>query len=800
MKTSQANNTRPPTVMREQRTQPSSSLPSSALEATGADHHSSLYEGTRPLPSHRSPRLQTHASSNPDFGTQSVDTSITSPSIPQPNQARRSPRLTSSTRTQRSPGTQLAAQITVNSQVPASARTNGNRMIALSSHIHLVAPSPTASGTTNVPPSDERTDSPPQQPGVRRSGRVAVLTERGQAYFQSGKSNNMSPIFPHNGDEIVVRWVLKGQEVWWPASVVDIQEPSKSTPTCKGVLLYHQLENYDTEYMNVIFSHIESSCDSFVSADADNLPDGHGSVDTSLCTWLYKEKKPSNMRVLQDPVPNTVGTLPRERQLSRPDRTDLHDHQVKQRTTPLRHSSHRQLQQRSHPATRSPRRTRVPQLHSSIQKHSKGRKLASSTARCSPQPSGTTSEGTTSAGPKDNDITPAHSAPPLSTTTEAQKGETGAAADIQRGEAGATSDESIHFRLRLELLERKLQDLSHTPSSQLSSSAQSVIIALKWSLLLQLEKPLKELRLDGLSQLGIASHTYKISSHCDYSTFREIASTLASSHRCTDPSNSTGRLAFSPSFDIIQSSSAASDNLVAIFSTLADVMDFLQVRDQVDYESILSKEVFTEDKSIIRLVGTFAIEDGEESPAPSVQNGDTSSSESISVLSSQQQLGDKVIRIYVASSPVKKAVTDGNSTSHAQTNLNRLPFKSTVLEQKCIHFNNAIKSFQSKWRSSTLQSDFKVSCFFDLDGVARPSQLQNHFTLIWSRSQAPSTKKWTRDIHNIGNNSPGSVTLSVPTVFVSARKSVETLLSVIDRNIESFMEFRSEIQRRSSSS
>lgn len=632
---------------------------------------------------------------------------------------------------------------------------------------------PIPTNTVTHQASTEATDIPSQRLNQRRSRRVHIRSQRGQAYFEEVKGKDMCELFPHNGDEIVVRWVLNDKEVWWPASVIDIEEPSHETSTCRGTLLYHQLKHYNTEYMKVVFIYIESSRSSLVSAATDNTAESSTPVDTSPCSWLYKENLPSKSPIPNNCTEDDTSAVPPGNELSPHDHPDFDTAQHRRRN-----SSNKEFS--TH--------IRVPPVRPSILKHSTARKKSSTTPISSPHRKAHHHTSTTGSdlGIQDYVISPEQDSTPSRSTV------------VQRI-SGDVGDESKQLRLRLELLERKVQDINHTKSPQLSLSAQSIIVALKWNLLLQLEKPLKELRLEGLSQLGIASHTYKISTQCDYSTFRELAASLESVHACTDNPNRTGRLAFSPSFDIVRSSSGAADNLVTIFSTMADLTDFLQIRDQQDYESILSKEIFTDEKSLIRLAGTFAIEDSTEILPPSASKGDTNSLESISVFSSKELLKDKVIRIYVASSPVSISAAQSNNTSPDESGDNDRLLKTTLIEQSCVHFSTETKSFQSKWRSFEIQSDFKVSCFFDLDGVARPSQLKTYFTLTWSRIPAPSTKKWTRDVHDIGNNSPGSLTLSFPSVFVSARKSVEALLSIIDRNIESFMDFRSELRRRSSS-
>ena len=105
----------------------------------------------------------------------------------------------------------------------------------------------------------------------------------------------------------------------------------------------------------------------------------------------------------------------------------------------------------------------------------------------------------------------------------------------------------------------------------------------------------------------VAQSSYIVSAQCDIVTFREITRNLAGTHKCFQTSQRTGRIAFTPSFDIIQSGSCASDKLTVIFSSLSDLTAFLNIRDDKDYESMVVKETIGEDKSFLRLLGTFII-------------------------------------------------------------------------------------------------------------------------------------------------------------------------------------------------
>ena len=159
---------------------------------------------------------------------------------------------------------------------------------------------------------------------------------------------------------------------------------------------------------------------------------------------------------------------------------------------------------------------------------------------------------------------------------------------------------------RLRLLEERLSMTESTGGNQqLSASSMYVLVSLRWSLLKSLEKPLKVLELPGLSQHGLDHRDLVVSTHCDYNAFKEIAAVLEKEHRSS--ANGSGkRVAFSPPFSTTQSGSTASNDLNILFSCLSDIATFLRIRDDADFERILSKEVISGSTTILRMLGTFS--------------------------------------------------------------------------------------------------------------------------------------------------------------------------------------------------
>lgn len=115
------------------------------------------------------------------------------------------------------------------------------------------------------------------------------------------------------------------------------------------------------------------------------------------------------------------------------------------------------------------------------------------------------------------------------------------------------------------------------------------------------------MQFDGLAENGLAGNELLITSQCDYYTFREFEAVITNEHHCSED-GSRSKIAFSPSFTTTQAGSSASDNLNILFTCLADVTSFPLIGDDKDFESILSKEVVTEASTLLRMLGTFSID------------------------------------------------------------------------------------------------------------------------------------------------------------------------------------------------
>ena len=638
---------------------------------------------------------------------------------------------------------------------------------------------------------------------VRRSSRQSVPSRRGKQYID--ERNQTTSLYPSVGDDINVKWLLRHQVVWWRATVLAIEAGKSGDLRRSGKLLYHKHDEYEPVESAVVFSISKSHTPQRFVATTDSLST---SQVPEPCSWLFSDELGSDEEESGDMAREEVGQDV-TKTASGSDSTIINYRPVVKRP-----ESSRRLSLRSRTILRNGLETKILKRTINNQPpNSKAvKKLEPQLIAVEPSKTGA-SRGT-----------PGSSTPTLLDTIDikvegseldeaVERGETGHARELklQADDEGNFKDaehDRHSFDIRLRLIERQLEDVRKASSSNLSATANSVIVSLKWALLRSLEKPLRNLALEGLAQDGVAASEIVISSNCDYYTFRELAAVLYKEHQCHD-AGSGSRIAFSPSFNTTQSGSGASDNMNILFSCLADLTSFLLIRDDNDFESILIKEVVTDSSTLLRILGSFNVEGQGDELLMDGQSEHRSGSSSTNVTQSISATSDKpsIISVFDGSSTVnyKQQTREGGkqhkrevSNSQGDINAPQSNFRYTLLQQEQRYFCPTQKCYRAPWHIKPIESNFAVNCFFHLDGTVSKEHMKKFFLLTWTRSPSPSTTKWTRDIDNVGNNLPGSLRLSIPYMFFTSNRNVRSVVSLLDAQIETFMTLKSKLHNRSS--
>ena len=170
----------------------------------------------------------------------------------------------------------------------------------------------------------------------------------------------------------------------------------------------------------------------------------------------------------------------------------------------------------------------------------------------------------------------------------------------------------------------------------------------------------------------------------------------------------------------------------------------------------------------------------------------TTATKSVSATSEKHS----TIQLFVGSAPVNYENQTSVGASERITEQSR--YSSTILMQTCKHFSSVQKCYCTPWKVRNVHTDLSVNCSFDMDGTVPKAQLERFFIMNWSRQAAPSSFKWTRDVHDSGNNTPGMLKLSIPFVLLTSNRNVSALVSILDNHIETFMRLRSTLHSSSS--
>lgn len=615
---------------------------------------------------------------------------------------------------------------------------------------------------------------------------------------------------PPRGATIRVRWNLRDRFVWWKASVLSVDqrvqseaETSSFSNVRYGEIKYSPMLNYASEKETVAFVLCRETNTRFVaSLLSDKLI-----VDNRVSSWVFDDEHRQDFEKT-----STIGQAEQEPNTSSTSSSDCPFDVISTRSSPNRttqapKTKGRVIQKSHRPKSRvlSPKQRRSPCLGYST--HVDETSLDSTGMPheliCSPIPS----VGAQTLPADTHRRSPIHNETGVEDTLVSPhlvRGTTMPSHPVQ-----STVFEVYKLKRKLHLLEKNLHELSRSSGSQvLSSTSSSVLLSLKWSLLKRLEKPLKLLNLTDLGTHGVASHSIQVKCDCTYSSFLEVAISLARRHGVTAESGSTSRLRFIPDFDTTQCRSLAIENLYISFSNLADIAHLLGLRDDDDYEKILTKETITPTSHFTQIAGCLNIEDF------TTHSGDTVSDNSMDRVSVVNVSTNRALRVYVGC--IAHKIPQANSSAYCHTSsdkgrsstgspafTSRPPsaetlssdcFPSFILEQRCNHFSVQKAAYQTLWHAREMKLPLTWPPQSDDEDVSPPDS-SSVFYLHWSRTKHPSTTKWSRDSYTSGTLSPGQLTLSIPAVFTKSSHTGSAVSGFFDKNIYTIMRSRWQVYR-----
>lgn len=194
-----------------------------------------------------------------------------------------------------------------------------------------------------------------------------------------------------------------------------------------------------------------------------------------------------------------------------------------------------------------------------------------------------------------------------------------------------------------------------------------------------------------------------------------------------------------------------------MFSCLPGLASFLLVRDDYDFEAILSKGVVSGCSSLLQILGSFVLEDPKDTNFMDIKNEVRTKSASTSATGSSCATSDKtsIINLSIEASFVNhRPAASAQVNTQWSTYSHNLNFRSTLLQQDWRYFCPSIKCYKTSWATKYIESNFFVNCRFYHDRTVSKEHLKHFCILTWTKRPSPLPKKWTRDIHNVGNNLP----------------------------------------------
>lgn len=635
--------------------------------------------------------------------------------------------------------------------------------------------------------STKQRSAPPTAPQIKS---VAVRPQHASRAHSS---------FPSRLDTIKVQWFVNNETIWWPASVVRIDDTVTSSNRRQAELLYKPIGAYKQELTKVLFTIEAGTSQRMVSTIYKNT----ASQDVS--SWMFMNEHLTTNDDASVPPESTFGdvdtrsiepTVPVEGDLS-PSTANKSQLNYTQQQHQSRHPSHEDSPNTSFHCTRQ---DTVPKKRASTGTPQKSTRRKTHRDSAGEISAGRNEQFLTHLENKEADATndcddnlSTPHAPRSYQTPLTSNGDTTVTSDL------LTRIDTLEKTVTLLLNNNSPQDppsmhMNYAPPIPLPSSTSphvdAVKLSLKWLLLKKVEKTSKPPASLDLSVRGVAGTVVTVNCDCDYTVFKEIAASLAQKHcpaLANGSSSSTkSRIRFHPKYARTQCDSTSVDNLSISFTSLSDVMDFLNVRDERDYEKILCSEVHNSRDTFLQIFGTMEV-------LPTAANldtlrteaGDQSSQLHSATASSSHPSSSsarmETIDISIGSAPHTLVTRDDITAPHPAANV---PFQLYIFRQNCRNFSDLQGCYRTVWTCSKKSTHLTINSD---EGIQRPADKSKFFVLQWTQVKPPSTKKWSRDTHNVLCPIPGQIVLSLPVVFTASRPNVQSIAELLDDNIDDIL-------------
>lgn len=347
---------------------------------------------------------------------------------------------------------------------------------------------------------------------------------------------------------------------------------------------------------------------------------------------------------------------------------------------------------------------------------------------------------------------------------------------ISSGMNNAT-DSEVQLHSAYEMLSKRVtaleQNLSRNEQETGSSKphVQYMKISLRTKLLRKIQSTFKPKKVLNSGLEGILTDMIRVSCDCNMSWFSEICSDLT----LMSTENMTDKMTFIPSILSVIHPSRAAEELRVEFKMLSSVCRWLELRDDQDIESLLSRQAEDKKRRYLRLLGVHWERVASISTSPTVE---------VDRIAVGHCFEHFVEADGVEKEDGRQALTetiDAKASEEAVTFLN-LDFKDTngsadisriFLERERRNWDEAMGRYQAPWRlrsvfipqgKSTSPVSSRTSIQPSTERRIGSSDKQS-FSIVWRKAPPPSGRAWTVDATQTGVMIPGSIEINLPCVI-----------------------------------
>lgn len=309
-----------------------------------------------------------------------------------------------------------------------------------------------------------------------------------------------------------------------------------------------------------------------------------------------------------------------------------------------------------------------------------------------------------------------------------------------------------------------------------------ILNTIKYEVLLHFSSPLPRSRFQNSGLEGFQISETSVVVKCDLNTFLQLTRPLNSS-------SYNGSSRFAPNFALFESPSRATNNLSVHFSTLSDLLYWMQVHDIADHMAFCYKSSYRKSAGMLRVIGTACLVTRVRIPGVL----DPVDVDCVLPFTSRTKPRLDQLREHLETRPTD--VVPAASNSHATKGLKN----NVVLYRFRQNFNEAQGRYISPWRSrqipwnsllETISNSADAQSSSNLTSSTEPtthtststSGCDSTFSVEWSKCAPLPGSIWTEDACFMGLKVMGQITVFFPVVTFYGASTVAEIRNLLENH------------------